>query len=168
MMLALQQALAGFNTAPSADVESALLACCASPQWAAQVAAGRPYPSPAALYEAADEALAALDDTAFDAALAGHPRIGDRSGSASSRREQSAVAASSDDTLAALVDGNREYEERFGQVYLVCADGRSGDELLALLRERLHNDAATELATAREELRKINRIRLSRLIGDPA
>jgi 2-oxo-4-hydroxy-4-carboxy-5-ureidoimidazoline decarboxylase len=168
MMLALQQALAGLNTAPGADVESALLACCASPQWAAQVAAGRPYPSPGALYGSADEALAALDDAEFDAALAGHPRIGDRSGSASSRREQSAVAAASEDTLAALVEGNRAYEERFGHVYLVCADGRSGDELLALLHERLRNDPATEHATAREELRKINRIRLSRLIGDPA
>jgi 2-oxo-4-hydroxy-4-carboxy-5-ureidoimidazoline decarboxylase len=168
MMLAVQQALAGFNTAPAADVEAALLACCASPQWARQVAAGRPYPSPDALYAAADDALAALDDTEFSAALAGHPRIGVRAESGSSQREQSGVAASSDETRAALVEGNREYEARFGHVYLVCADGRSGDELLAVLHERLHNDATAEHAVAREELRKINRIRLRRLIGDPA
>ena len=168
MMLALQKALAGFNTAPAPDVESALLACCAAPQWARQVAAGRPYPSPAALYEAADEALAELDEDGLDAALAGHPRIGARAESASSQREQSGVTTSSADTLAALVAGNREYEARFGHVYLVCADGRSGDELLAVLHERLHNDPATERATAREELRKINRIRLGRLIGDAA
>jgi 2-oxo-4-hydroxy-4-carboxy-5-ureidoimidazoline decarboxylase len=168
MMFASQKTLAGLNSAPAADVERALLACCAAPQWARQLAAGRPYGSPAALYESADDSLAELDEAEFDAALAGHPRIGDRSGSASSRREQSAVAAASDETLAALVEGNREYEERFGHVYLVCADGRSGDELLAVLRERLHNDRATERANAREELRKINRSRLRRLIGDSA
>jgi 2-oxo-4-hydroxy-4-carboxy-5-ureidoimidazoline decarboxylase len=168
MMLAVQQALAGFNTAPSADVESALLACCASPQWARRVALDRPYPSPHALYDTADEVLAELDENEFDAALAGHPRIGERAGSASSRREQSGVASSSEGTLAALVEGNREYEQRFGYVYLVCAAGRSGDELLAVLRKRLSNDPGTERATAREELRKINRIRLARLIGDPA
>jgi 2-oxo-4-hydroxy-4-carboxy-5-ureidoimidazoline decarboxylase len=168
MMLALQQALAGFNTAPGADVEAALLACCASPQWARQVAAGRPYPSADALYEAADDALTALAEDEFDAALNGHPRIGERAGSASSRREQSGEATSSEQTLAALVEGNRDYEERFGHVYLVCAEGRSGDELLNILRDRLRNDADTERAIAREELRKINRIRLARLIGDPA
>lgn len=168
MMVALQQALAGFNTAPAAEVEEALLACCASVQWARRVALGRPYASPAALYDAADAALADIDDDEFEAALAGHPRIGDRSGSASSRREQTRVAGSSDETLAALDEGNRAYEARFGHVYLVCADGRSGDELLAVLRARLHNDPLTERATAREELRKINRIRLRRLIGDPA
>jgi 2-oxo-4-hydroxy-4-carboxy-5-ureidoimidazoline decarboxylase len=168
MMLAVQQALAGFNTAPSAEVESALLGCCASPQWARRVALGRPYPSPEALYDTADEVLRELDEHEFGEALAGHPRIGERAGSASSRREQSGVATSSDETLAALIDGNREYEQRFGHVYLVCADGRSGDELLAVLRARLGNDPRTERATAREELRKINRIRLARLIGDPA
>ena len=62
------------------------------------------------------------------------------------------------------MDGNREYEARFGHVYLVCADGRSGDELLAVLRERLTNDPTREWATVREELRKINRLRLVRLI----
>jgi 2-oxo-4-hydroxy-4-carboxy-5-ureidoimidazoline decarboxylase len=167
-MPAVPTSLAGLNDAPTDDVERALLACCAAPQWAAQVAAGRPYPSPAALYEAADDALAGLDDAGFDAALHGHPRIGDRSASASSRREQSAVADSSDETLAALVEGNRRYEARFGWVYLVCADGRSGEDLLDVLRERLHNEPTIERAVARDELRKINRIRLRRLIGDRA
>lgn len=160
--------LAGFNTAPSDDVQAALLECCSSPQWARAVAARRPYTSPAALYEAADEALADLDDAELHAALAGHPRIGERAGAghaASSGREQAGVAQSSMATLDALVDGNREYEARFGHVYLVCANGRSGDELLAVLLERLSNDPTSEWATVREELRKINRLRLARLIG---
>lgn len=104
-------------------------------------------------------------------AMAGHPRIGDAaagSHAAASAREQSAVAASQPDVLAALAEGNRQYEQRFDHVYLVCADGRTGGELLALLRRRLRNDPRTERQQARAELGKINRIRLGRLIaGDP-
>lgn len=162
-----ERALAEFNTESAEQVEATLLACCSSRQWVQQVAAGRPYHSPAALYAAADAALGSLDESELDAALAGHPRIGERGGghSRSSRREQAAVAQASDATLAALAEGNRAYEQKFGHVYLVCADGRSGEELLAVLRKRLGNDPATERANARAELSKINRIRLRRLIG---
>jgi 2-oxo-4-hydroxy-4-carboxy-5-ureidoimidazoline decarboxylase len=168
MILAVHQSLAGFNAAPSEEVERALLSCCTSAQWARLVAAGRPYSSPAELYAEADAATGGLGDAEFDAALAGHPRIGERAGiqhSAGSVGEQSAVSQSSDATLVALAEGNREYEARFGHVYLVCADGRSGEELLRVLRERLGNDPPTERANARAELGKINRLRLSRLIG---
>ena len=78
-----------------------------------------------------------------------------------SRREQAGVTG--DETLAALAAGNREYEARFGHVYLVCASGRSGEELLAVLRSRLDNDPVTERAVVREELGRINRLRLERL-----
>ena len=160
--------LTGLNTAPAADLEQALLDCCAAPRWAAALIAGRPYGSAGALYDAADAAMSELEDAEIDAALAGHPRIGarpDARHSASSGREQSGVSGASAATLAALAEGNREYEARFGHVYLVCADGRSGEELLAILRQRLHNDPVTESATVRTELSKINRIRLGRLIG---
>ena len=167
-MPAVVHSLAGLNDAPAQEVVEVLLGCCASREWAAEVTARRPYPTAESLYECADRALATLDDAEFDAALAGHPRIGERAESASSQREQAGVATSSDGTLAALVEGNREYEARFGHVYLVCADGRGGAELLAVLRERLHNEPQAERCVAREELRKINRIRLSRLIGDRA
>ena len=160
--------LAGFNSAPADDLRAALLECCASPEWVRALTAGRPYPTPAALYAAADEAVAGLPDPELHAALAGHPRLGERAGAghaASSSREQAGVAQSSSDTRAALVEGNRAYEAKYGHVYLVCADGRSGDELLAVLRARLTSDPLDEWATTREELRKINRLRLARLIG---
>ena len=163
--------LAGFNTAPADDVRAALLECCSSPQWADAVAARRPYSSPAALYAAADEAVAGLGDAELHAALAGHPRIGERARaghSASSGREQAGVASSAATTLDALADGNREYEARFGHVYLVCASGRSGAELLALLRDRLRNDPATEWDVTRAELSKINQLRLAKLIDAEA
>lgn len=67
--------------------------------------------------------------------------------------------------LTALAQANHDYEARLGHLYLVCADGRSGQELLGVLRERLGNDAATERAVLRDELAKINRIRLVRLVG---
>lgn len=161
--------LAGLNALPAADAGRALLACCRSPVWAGVVAAGRPYASAEALFAAADAALAALSEDDVDAALAGHPRIGGSTAAASfSRGEQAGLDGTATDVREALATGNRAYEERFGHVYLLCATGRSADELLAVLQERLGNDAARERQVLREELRTINRIRLSSLVEGAA
>jgi 2-oxo-4-hydroxy-4-carboxy-5-ureidoimidazoline decarboxylase len=161
-----QMRMAEFDTLPAADAGAALLECCAAPGWARQVAADRPYGSVRAVLDRADAVLAGLPEEQVDLALAGHPRIGERPAHASSVREQSGVAGAPDDVLAALAAGNRAYEDRFGHVYLVCADGRPAAELLAVLRARLDNDPATERAVLRAELGKINRIRLTRLLED--
>ncbi|HZI96206.1 MAG TPA: 2-oxo-4-hydroxy-4-carboxy-5-ureidoimidazoline decarboxylase [Actinomycetales bacterium] len=153
--------LAAFNALPESEARLRLQGVCASASWADTVAAARPFAERDDLYAAADDALAALREPDLDEALAGHPRIGERGTSADSRREQSGV---SDASREALADGNRAYEERFGHVYLVCASGRTGDELLALLRERLSNDPTAERRVARDELGKINRLRLRRLV----
>ena len=158
--------IASFDALPDAEAERLLRACCASTTWARAVAAGRPYRSSDALFAAADAALAALEDPDVDEALSGHPRIGERSRSTASAREQAGVLASDDTVLTALADGNRAYEQRFGHVYLVCATGRSGAELLAVLTERLGNDPATERMRTRAELGKINRIRLAQLVTE--
>jgi len=158
--------MAEFDAVPAADAEAALLACCAAPEWARRLAADRPYGSPDALLARADAVLAELDEAQVDLALAGHPRIGERSAHASSAREQAGVAGAPDAVRAALAEGNREYEARFGHVYLVRADGRSADELLAVLRSRLGNDPATERAVLRGELAGINRIRLRRMLEE--
>ncbi|WP_280347907.1 2-oxo-4-hydroxy-4-carboxy-5-ureidoimidazoline decarboxylase [Nocardia neocaledoniensis] len=154
--------LADFNDVPAEAAEAALLTCCSAPRWARAVAAARPYDSVDALLAAADAALAALDDAELDEALAGHPRIGDRPTSAASAREQSGVSGAA--VFAALAEGNRAYEEKFGHLYLVCAAGRDGEELLAVLRARLDNDPTTERQVMRTELAKINRLRLTRLV----
>ena len=151
-----------FNALPPQEAERELLSCCSAPLWARKVAAGRPYASVAALQAAA---RSALDDADLDAALNGHPRIGDRRASGASRREQSGVAAAAADVLSALEEGNRAYEKRFGHVYLVCATGRSADDLLATLQTRLDNDPATERGIALAELAAINEIRLNRLVA---
>jgi 2-oxo-4-hydroxy-4-carboxy-5-ureidoimidazoline decarboxylase len=155
--------LAAFDALSEREAEFELMSVCAAPVWAAEVASGRPYASLEELLARADEVLAGLAESQVDAALAGHPRIGERAAQLSSRREQSQVATAGAEVLDALVEGNREYEERFGHVYLVRADGRSAEELLAVLRDRLRNDPLTERRVLRGELAKINRLRLSRL-----
>ena len=148
---------------PDADLRDRLTAVCSSPRWVDLVAAARPYGSADALQSAAADALAALSESDVDDALAGHPRIGERGG-ASSQREQSDVRG--EETLAALAAGNRTYEERFGHVYLVAASGRTGEELLDVLRSRLLNDRDTERRVVRAELGTINRLRLDRLLEE--
>lgn len=155
-----------FDALPAARAQAVLEQVCSSPRWACRLAGTRPHGSRDALLARADAELADLPEDEVDLALAGHPRIGERSAHASSRREQAAVASADAGVLAALAEGNRAYEERFGHVYLVCAHGRPADELLAVLRSRLGNDPATERRVLREELRRINRLRLERLLED--
>ena len=117
------------NTASPGAAEEAFLACCSSPAWASEMVTGRPYADGAALLTAADRALERLDDAGLLEAMAGHPRIGERvthAGGEWSRQEQSGMASADDRTTAELAEGNREYEARFGHVYLVSAAGRSG------------------------------------------
>ena len=153
------------NWLPAAEAVAALLACCASRPWAATVAAGRPYPTPEALYDAAERAWWSLDEADWQEAFAAHPRIGERPAEATARREQTGVSGASAETLAALASGNRFYEKRFDRVFLICASGRTTDEMLAALQQRLGNDPETELRTAAGEQAKITRLRLERLIG---
>lgn len=156
--------LDGFNALSDDRAEQALLACCASPAWVREVGAGRPYPDADQLFSAADDALARLTEDDVDDALAGHPRIGERPDTEWSSREQSGTADADAETRRRLAAGNRAYEDRFGHVYLVCATGRSAEELLAVLEDRLGNDPGTERAIVRAELGKINRIRLQKLL----
>lgn len=154
-----------WNALDAAEAERELLQVCAAPRWAREVAASRPHPDLASLQAAAE---AALTDADLDEAMAGHPRIGDRNAEGASRREQSGVAGADPAVLAELAEANRAYEERFGHVYLVCATGRSAEELLGILRARLGNDPATERAVALAELAAINRLRIARLINEEA
>ena len=154
-----------WNALDAIAAERELRQVCAAPRWARRVVASRPHPDLASLQATAE---VALTDADLDEAMAGHPRIGDRAAGGASRREQSGVAGADAEVLAALADGNRAYEERFGHVYLVCATGRSAQELLDILRARLGNDPHTERAVALAELAAINRLRIARLISEDA
>jgi 2-oxo-4-hydroxy-4-carboxy-5-ureidoimidazoline decarboxylase len=171
--------LARFNALPPDIAVDELLSCCASATWAAAVSAGGPYSSVDAGIVVSDEVVAKLTLTDLAEALSGHPRIGERdaeqarlhspAGSARSaawsRREQSGVRAADPAMMRSLAEFNREYEQRFDHIYLVCAAGRSAGELADILRERLGNDSGTEWRVVRSELGKINRIRLRDLLG---
>jgi OHCU decarboxylase len=156
-----------WNLLPVRDAARQIRSCCASTAWAAALAEERPVADLDALCAASERITLTLPWDEVVAALAGHPRIGQApSGkdkeAASSRREQAGVAA--DPELAqALAEGNRAYEERFDHVYLVRAAGRSGQEMLALLNERLGNDPTVERDVVRQQLAEITSLRLRRL-----
>jgi len=159
--------LDGFNGLSDRQRMNVLFGVCSSTIWARRVLAGAPFRDVDALLDRADRVLAELPDAEIDAALDGHPRIGATVDNASSAREQAAVTTAADSVKAELVAKNAEYDAKFGYVYLVCASGRSAEELLAILTERLHNDPETERRVMRSELAKINRLRLERLLREP-
>ncbi|HET6560473.1 MAG TPA: 2-oxo-4-hydroxy-4-carboxy-5-ureidoimidazoline decarboxylase, partial [Marmoricola sp.] len=155
--------LVEINAAPAEELDPALLACCDVPAWAAAVREGRPYDDVHALVSRGDEAFRRLGSVDVERALAAHPRIGERAEgnrteAAWSRQEQAGVAPD-----ALLVAGNDAYEERFGRVFLICATGLSGEEILDALHRRLDNDEATEALVVADELRKIAVLRLRKL-----
>ena len=160
--------LDGFHELSERQQMHLLFGVCSSTIWARRVLAGAPFSDVDALLDRADRVLAELADGEIDAALDGHPRIGAKVDNASSAREQAAVVAADDTVKAQLAAKNAEYDDKFGYVYLVCASGRSAEELLAILTDRLHNDPDTERRVMRSELGKINRLRLERLLSEPA
>ena len=138
-----------------------MLSCCGSRAFASAVAAGRPYASVDALEAAISSAFASLAWDDVLEAMAEHPRIGDRV-TGTPAAEQSGVT---DASRAALVAGNREYESRFGHVFLICATGLSGQDVLASLQARLANDEEAERVVATAELRKITQLRARKLVA---
>jgi 2-oxo-4-hydroxy-4-carboxy-5-ureidoimidazoline decarboxylase len=154
-----------FNTDEPDRARALLTTCLAVPRWVDAVLAGRPYADVDALLATSEAALPLLPAEIHEA-MAAHPRIGEKAagsgtGASWSRVEQSGVDGSTAEKFQAA---NVEYEQRFGHVFLVCASGRGGEELLANLRGRLGNDPGTELAIAGRELAEIARLRLEKAV----
>jgi 2-oxo-4-hydroxy-4-carboxy-5-ureidoimidazoline decarboxylase len=153
-----------FNVAEPAHAEQTLLACCAARRWADELLARRPYHDLAGLRRVSHTVFESLTWDDIAEALAAHPRIGERTAgtgqeAAWSRDEQAGADSATQEDLAA---GNVAYEERFGHVFLICATGLSGEEMLTALRERLGNDPDTERGVVRAELAKIVDLRLGK------
>jgi OHCU decarboxylase len=163
----LSDTLAAFNQLSRAEAERRLLTCCGSRAWASAVAGRRPYAGLATLLETADVEWARLEPSDWLEAFEAHPRIGEKGGHspAASNREQKGVMSAREETLAVLAEGNRRYEKRFGHVFLISAAGRSAEDVVAALRERIENDPAAELNVAADEQRKITRLRLKSMLG---
>jgi 2-oxo-4-hydroxy-4-carboxy-5-ureidoimidazoline decarboxylase len=158
-------ALEAFNAADRDAARGLLLSCADVPRWADAVLSGRPYADVAGALDAALKVADPWTDEEVDAALARHPRIGEEAGgrtadAAHSRREQAGVDTSDRSVAARLAAGNRAYEEKFGHVFLIRAAGRSSEEILTSLKERLGHDADAERRIVAQQLREIAVLRL--------
>jgi OHCU decarboxylase len=170
--LALDSALDRLNSLSSRDADAEFLKCCGSTRWAAAMTATRPFANVDELLTKADTIWWSLSAKDWLEAFCAHPKIGEKKAAGAqsekarkwSAEEQSGIRNAAADTMAALATGNRDYEKRFGFIFIVCATGKSSEEMLAILRARLQNDAETEIAAAAEEQRKITRIRLEKLL----
>jgi 2-oxo-4-hydroxy-4-carboxy-5-ureidoimidazoline decarboxylase len=161
--------LARFNDLEEPAALAALHEACASTAWARRLLAARPYATPEALYSASDAATAELGEADLAEAMAGHPPIGrPRPGDPTSAREQSGMAGAADGLKAEMLELNLAYQERFGHVFLICATGRTGEEMRDAVKERIGNPPEREREIVRTELGKINRIRLARLVEEDA
>jgi OHCU decarboxylase len=164
------ETLAAWNAAGATEARNAMLACCGSKRWADTMVALRPIASVFALSEEADRVWATMQETDWLEAFACHPRIGERKAAAHvgaqsstwSRAEQAQASVASDRVLAEIAEGNQRYEELFGFTYIVCATGKSAEEMLAILTRRLGSTREIELREAAEQQRQIMQIRLGK------
>lgn len=160
------------NTLPKGAATEAFITCCGSTRWAEAMVEQRPYASLDALQETADAAWAELGEEDYLEAFSAHPKIGERKARGKqtakskkwSEQEQKAASDASKQVLDELLEKNVAYQERHGFIFIVCASGKTADEMLAMLDDRLDNDRATEIENAAEEQRKITNLRLEKMI----
>lgn len=159
------------DKAAPATARRLLRSCCGSTRWVERMLALRPFGATDRMLSAARREWFALTPADWTEAFSHHPKIGDRESLHArfpdshqlSEREQSGIRAASDQTIEALAHGNAAYERRFGYIFIVCATGRSAEEMLDLLTARLQNDPGMEERVAAEELAKITELRLKQL-----
>ena len=166
--------LASLNSLSPSQAEAEFLKCCGSKNWARQLTSARPFASLNELLAQADRIWWSLDSEDWLEAFHSHPKIGEKKAAAPtaveaqrwSEDEQAGVRDSAQQTLDALAKLNQTYEEKFGYIFIVCASGKSSEEMLAILRARLENNADAELRVAAAEQAKITQLRLGKLLAD--
>ncbi|GGQ78731.1 2-oxo-4-hydroxy-4-carboxy-5-ureidoimidazoline decarboxylase [Streptomyces flaveolus] len=157
--------LARFNALEETAAFAELHEACASTAWARQLITARPFATPEDLCAASDAAMAELTAADLEEAMAGHPPIGrPKPGDPTSSREQAGMAGASAELKAEMLELNLAYQEKFGHVFLICATGRTGEQMRDAVKERIGNSPEQEREIVRTELGKINRIRLARLL----
>ena len=169
----MNQVLTAWNEADKAKAHYDMIACCGAPRWADEMVARRPFVSIGKLCATADHLWCTMSESDWLVAFACHPRIGERKNAhataqstAWSRQEQSSAASASESVLTELAELNTIYEERFGFTYIVCATGKSADEMLAILKRRIASDRSSELREAAEQQRQIMQIRLRKWLAE--
>jgi 2-oxo-4-hydroxy-4-carboxy-5-ureidoimidazoline decarboxylase len=164
--------LARWNDLGPKEAAEEILPCCGAKSWASQMAARRPWFDEAALLTASDEVWNGLKESDWMEAFRSHPRIGETATQSAgakaavwSGEEQKGVGNANEEIKRALAEGNRAYEQRFRRVFIVCATGKSPQEILEILRRRLRNDDSTELQEAAEEQQQITKLRLKKWLA---
>lgn len=160
------------NSLSAEEAKTQLLRCCGSQRWAEDMLAARPFPGKDQLIAKAEKAWFSLTPADWQEAFTHHPKIGDidslREHFAGTRDwaklEQAGVGRANEEILTALSTGNKEYEAKFGYIFIISAAGKSAGDILRSLQDRLNNDRQSELVIAAEEQRKIMRLRLEKLL----
>lgn len=168
----MNEKLAELNHTSQKTAESAFLSCCGSHCWAQKMAEARPFADVSALLDCAEEIWRNLESKNWLEAFGAHPKIGAKKAvqqataqSAQwSEGEQSAINTANNSVLTELEESNYLYEKKFGFIFIVCATGKSAEEMLEICQKRLSNDAAKEIRVAAEEQSKITEIRLKKLL----
>jgi len=165
--------LARWHTLAPGEALAEILSCCGSPAWARKLTAMRPFANEQKLFAAADECWKSLPPSDWLEAFRSHPRIGEQhaqnktttTSAAWSKSEQSLMKDADAAMLLRMREGHREYEERFGRIFIVCASGKKPAELLQILEHRLKNDPAQELLESAAQQQQIMQLRLRRWLG---
>jgi allantoicase len=168
----LSEGLGNLNNLSEREAEAELLKCCGSTLWARRMTGARPFDSLQGLLASADSVWWSLDREDWLEAFSRHPKIGERESARAqapdahkwSEQEQAGTNSADEETRHALAEANREYETKFGHIYIICATGKTADEMLEILKERLQNDADKELRVAAEEQRRITHLRLQKIL----
>jgi OHCU decarboxylase len=168
----LRESLERLNALSPEEAESELLKCCGSTIWARRMCEERPFHNLEELLAKADAEWWSLDEEDWLEAFSRHPKIGEKRSERAqapeaqswSAQEQSGTGSADEETKRELGLLNQEYAEKFGFIYIVCATGKSADEMLSILKERLRNDAETEIRAAAGEQRRITHLRLQKLL----
>jgi len=158
------------NELSQQQAQQTFINCCSSQRWVEKMVSARPFESIASLQNVADDNWTNLSEEDFLQAFEGHPKIGDinslkqkyASTQSIASGEQSLVADASETVIKELSQCNQDYREKFGFIFIVCATGKSADQMLDLLKQRLPNSRAIEIQNAAEEQRKIFQIRIKK------
>jgi OHCU decarboxylase len=167
-----ETALETLNGLPLSEALDELLKCCGSREWATRLAGERSFTSLEELQDKSESIWWSLTSDDWLEAFRSHPKIGERKAAITvaaeaqkwSEQEQASVGGSAGETLELLAELNQRYEAKFGYIFIVCASGKSAEEMLLLLRERLQNNQEDEIRIAASEQAKITALRIDKLI----
>ena len=158
--------LGAFNQLPLRKAVHALYECCNSVTMAGDLAKGRPYPNHDALFRRADALLFALSEESVDEILQAYPKVGSRPGSVRSHAEQCALWDDRPGVMQLLDSSARGYTEKFGFEFVMhVRDGAPVSTVIGAIADRMHNDTETERKVVLNEIARLNRSRLERMLG---